>query len=185
MLPIFALCYVLIPADLPVVAVKPFQAIAENATLEQFASTLTADSKIVAFSCDVPLRRTVKPESGIVSTIAADPGFVVFQNSSAIYTKMNELQCTDVSDPTVVQKCGIVSGVTDENFAGYLNQVPADTTVIIFEKQPEVSYGVANPFTPTIWNCFFYFLLMIVLICWAMKHFATISVQEKFAKKNN
>ena len=178
------LSYTSFRPDPPVVLVQPGSIKIEpgNTTLADVANKLTKDTKILILKTDFPLRRNTTLEGA-----ALDKAYV-FLNSSVILEKVNSTytDCKSISDPTKVTAdvtCGIVANVSTEDFKGFWNET--DYVIVASEIEPVLKYGLANPFTPNVWNCFFYFLLMIVLVCWAMSHYATIDVQTRFAKKNN
>ena len=114
MLPIFALAYVLIPADLPVVMVRPTKTtVTAQTTLEELAADLTMDDQIVVMSCNFSLRRTVP--TAVTSVLQSKQDLYVFQNSSVIYEKIDALNCTEANEITEITRCGIAA-VTEENF---------------------------------------------------------------------
>ena len=178
------LSYTSFRPDPPVVLVQPAGSIKiepGNTTLADVANELTKDTKILILKTDFPLRRNTTLEG------AALDNAYVFLNSSVILEKVNSTytDCKSISDPKDVTDvtCGIVENVSAENFTDFWSLT--GRVIVASEIEPVLKYGLANPFTPNVWNCFFYFLLMIVLVCWAMSHYATIDVQTRFAKKNN
>lgn len=56
--------------------------------------------------------------------------------------------------------------------------------VIATDHYPEFKkVGKSNPFTPGVWNCFFFIIFCLSFIIWSMIHYANIDVQTRFAKK--
>ena len=56
--------------------------------------------------------------------------------------------------------------------------------VIATDHYPEFKkVGKSNPFTPGVWNCFFFIIFTISFIIWSMIHYSNIDVQTRFAKK--
>ncbi|KAK8895066.1 hypothetical protein M9Y10_023508 [Tritrichomonas musculus] len=56
--------------------------------------------------------------------------------------------------------------------------------VIATDHYPEFKkVGYSNPFTPGVWNCFFFIIFCLSFIIWSMIHYANIDVQTRFAKK--
>ena len=56
--------------------------------------------------------------------------------------------------------------------------------IIAAEHYPEFpKVGYSNPFTPGVWNCFFFIIFCLSFIIWSMIHYANIDVQTRFAKK--
>lgn len=59
-----------------------------------------------------------------------------------------------------------------------------ESLVIVTDHYPEFKkVGYSNPFTPGVWNCFFFILFTLSFIIWSMIHYANIDVQTRFAKK--
>lgn len=60
----------------------------------------------------------------------------------------------------------------------------SDDLIIATDHYPEFKkVGKSNPFTPGVWNCFFFIIFCLSFIIWSMIHYANIDVQTRFAKK--
>lgn len=72
-----------------------------------------------------------------------------------------------------------------ESIDEFCQLVDDKSLIIIGENVAENSpkAGYSNPFTPGVWNCFFFIIFTISFVIWAMIHYANIDVQTKFAKK--
>ena len=182
------LSYTSFRPDPPVILVKPVAPIKIEAgtTMEQLAGELKKDTKILILKTDFSLR---KSDNSTLESVNLDDTYV-FLNSSELFDAVNTTydKCDIISTPDDVTDqvtCGIVSNVSTTDFSAFWEKSAAGYVIVASEIEPALKYGLANPFTPNVWNCFFYFLLMIVLVCWAMSHYATIDVQTRFAKKNN
>lgn len=183
---VFLVSYTSFRPDLPVVLVRGTDTIKiePDTTLDDIAAALKKETPILFLKTGFPLRR----RTDLTPTELTDT--YVFPNSSVIWRAANKTyeECTEIEDKSGITGqtvCAVVSNVTDARELADLFASAAGRLIVISEAEPKLKYGLPNPFTPNVWNCFFYFLLMIVLISWAMSHYATIDVQTRFAKKNN
>ena len=183
---VFLVSYTSFRPDLPVVLVRGADTIKiePDTTLDDIAAALVKETPILFLKTGFPLRRSTKFDaSGLTDAY-------VFPNSSVIWRAANKTYetCTEIEDQSGITPenvCAVVNNITDTTELAGLFANATGRLIVISEAEPKLKYGLPNPFTPNVWNCFFYFLLMIVLISWAMSHYATIDVQTRFAKKNN
>lgn len=185
---VFLVSYTSFRPDLPVVLVRGADTITigEQTTLDDIAADLKKETRILFIKTGFPLRRS----TGFTLPAEITDTLYVFPNSSVVWRAANKTyeECTEIEEKSGIKDetvCAVASNVTDGTELAEWFTRTTGRLVVISEAEPKLKYGLPNPFTPNVWNCFFYFLLMIVLISWAMSHYATIDVQTRFAKKNN
>ena len=98
----------------------------------------------------------------------------VFPNNTDLQKIVDEFQPEEVN--VNIDKLGDIC----DTFKNYEN----NGLVIVTDHYPEFKkVGYSNPFTPGVWNCFFFIIFTISFIIWSMIHYSNIDVQTRFAKK--
>lgn len=102
----------------------------------------------------------------------------VYQNS----TELQQIYDKNGTTGYTVQE-QIIDGF-DADACNYITDKDSNVLVIVTDHYPEFpKVGYSNPFTPGVWNCFFFILFTLSFIIWSMIHYANIDVQTRFAKK--
>ncbi|KAK8893717.1 hypothetical protein M9Y10_022145 [Tritrichomonas musculus] len=77
-----------------------------------------------------------------------------------------------------------ITEVNVNSIADACSKLTEGGLVIATDHYPEFKkVGKSNPFTPGVWNCFFFIIFCLSFIIWSMIHYANIDVQTRFAKK--
>ena len=102
----------------------------------------------------------------------------VYQNSTDLQTIYN----SNSTSGKIIEEL-----VSAANISGMCNDIKnhaSEGIVLVTDHYPEFKkVGYSNPFTPGVWNCFFFILFTLSFVIWSMIHYANIDVQTRFAKK--
>lgn len=102
----------------------------------------------------------------------------VYQNS----TELQQIYDLNGTSGYTVQE--EIIDTFDKGTCEIIKNKQSDVLVIVTDHYPEFpKVGYSNPFTPGVWNCFFFILFTLSFIIWSMIHYANIDVQTRFAKK--
>lgn len=100
----------------------------------------------------------------------------VYPNS----TDLQEVYNLNSTQPNIIHE----ELVSDINDVCTIIQNHKESLILVTDHYPEFKkVGYSNPFTPGVWNCFFFILFTLSFIIWSMIHYANIDVQTRFAKK--
>lgn len=129
-----------------------------------------------------PINSTIKVRISQISSFSCDP-----ITTDKIYVYQNSTDLQEIYNLNSTRKNIYETLVSSDSLAGMCDEIKkheSDGIIIVTDHYPEFKkVGYSNPFTPGVWNCFFFILFTLSFVIWSMIHYANIDVQTRFAKK--